>query len=652
VYAPDASGKRLYALPVAVDGALSGIDFLSTAQAPGAMAITPDGTHFYSSMGDGSVTSFSVSPSNGGLTATGTVAFGGVATALAVSPSGDLLVASGGGTVAAYFINADGTLTPAPIGSGASFSDRTVDDIAFAPAGGTLLVAATLTGGAGRLASYSVGADASLDPLDETDAGLSPAAVAVSAEGSRAYVADSAGDQIVGIGIALDGQLSELSGSPYPAADGARSIAISSDGTWLLAASSGASVVSSFRVGSSGGLSASGSSIGVTGVESVVAAPDRRHAYAGGTAKVAALDVSSAGALSIRGAQATTDGTHPALVISPDQAPVARFDSFPAKAGIESAFQADSSFDPDGTIASFNWDFGDGAAGHGPSPTHIYQNPGTYTVTLRAVDNEGCSDAPVYTGHTAACASATATSHTIVIGDRLSQLAPDQECSHDGNDGFCGTPDQKAPRLTILGFNDGASIATVDAPDELVGVVTPDPSGITGILLRFTKSDGTIVTRKTATKRVCHRTRGRKRCRTRPVYKRTCRKVKGKRRCTRKRIIKVIDSKIPACLTVSGTKNYLVKYQCSKVKWIKIAGDTAFRYSIPAALGTGSYTVDAVATDGAGNTDVLETGRNHMTFKIVTTPSNQGAVGGTSGTGGPTTTTPSQPIDDTGSPFG
>jgi hypothetical protein len=142
---------------------------------------------------------------------------------------------------------------------------------------------------------------------------------------------------------------------------------------------------------------------------------------------------------------------------------------------------------------------------------------------------------------------------------------------------------------------------------------------------------------------------GKKKCRTRPVYKKTCRKLKGELRCTKKKVFKVIGSKVPICLTISGTKNYLVRTECANVAWITVSGDTIFRYPLPVALGTGSYTVDVIATDGAGNTDVLQDGRNHMTFKVISTPSNQSG-----GTGGTDTqpTTPSTPIDDTGSPFG
>ncbi len=50
------------------------------------------------------------------------------------------------------------------------------------------------------------------------------------------------------------------------------------------------------------------------------------------------------------------------------------------------------SYDPDGTIVSYYWTFGDGGGSSGDRAVHTYAAPGTYTITLRVTDNDGLTD--------------------------------------------------------------------------------------------------------------------------------------------------------------------------------------------------------------------------------------------------------------------
>jgi PKD repeat protein len=52
-------------------------------------------------------------------------------------------------------------------------------------------------------------------------------------------------------------------------------------------------------------------------------------------------------------------------------------------------FSSTASKDPDGTISSLEWDFGDGEKSTELSPTHTFAEPGTYEVTLTAIDDHG-----------------------------------------------------------------------------------------------------------------------------------------------------------------------------------------------------------------------------------------------------------------------
>lgn len=52
-------------------------------------------------------------------------------------------------------------------------------------------------------------------------------------------------------------------------------------------------------------------------------------------------------------------------------------------------FDGSASYDPDGTIISYSWDFGDGETGTGKMPSHTYKTSGKYTVTLTVTDDDG-----------------------------------------------------------------------------------------------------------------------------------------------------------------------------------------------------------------------------------------------------------------------
>lgn len=82
--------------------------------------------------------------------------------------------------------------------------------------------------------------------------------------------------------------------------------------------------------------------------------------------------------------------------------------------GDELTFDGSGSYDPDGTIVSWDWSFGDDSIGSGEVVSHAYASEGTYTVTLTVTDDEGATDtdtclATVTTG--AATASVSGTIH-------------------------------------------------------------------------------------------------------------------------------------------------------------------------------------------------------------------------------------------------
>ncbi len=70
--------------------------------------------------------------------------------------------------------------------------------------------------------------------------------------------------------------------------------------------------------------------------------------------------------------------------------PVASFTS--SCTGLTCTFSGAGSSDPDGSIVSYAWTFGDGSSGSGLQPAHTYGGSGSYTVGLTVTDDKGASN--------------------------------------------------------------------------------------------------------------------------------------------------------------------------------------------------------------------------------------------------------------------
>ncbi|MGI8867725.1 MAG: PKD domain-containing protein [Mycobacteriales bacterium] len=130
------------------------------------------------------------------------------------------------------------------------------------------------------------------------------------------------------------------------------------------------------------------------------------HVYAAPGTYAATLTVTD-------NAGATGTITHNVTVAAANQAPTAAFDA--SMVNLTGSFDGSSSSDPDGTIASYAWTFGDGATATTAKPTHTYGGAGSYTVTLTVTDNSG---ATAQVTHTVVASSADAVprpDHVVVV---------------------------------------------------------------------------------------------------------------------------------------------------------------------------------------------------------------------------------------------
>ena len=141
----------------------------------------------------------------------------------------------------------------------------------------------------------------------------------------------------------------------------------------------------------------------------------------------------------------------------PNAQPIASFSATPQQGPVPLAvsFDGAASNDPDGSIATYEWDFGDSAFGSGAQTTHTYTSPSfiPMTVTLKVTDNRG--------------ATATATRQVTPTAAPTAPDANDDELDAAPAgvlDVLANDEDADGDRLTVSGNTHGAHGTVSCAP--------------------------------------------------------------------------------------------------------------------------------------------------------------------------------------------
>jgi DNA-binding beta-propeller fold protein YncE len=536
---------------------------------PVGVAISLDGRSAYvTNRTTSNVFQYDISPT-GGLTpkAPATVAAGAGARGLAVSPDGRsaYVTNTAVNNISQYDIAAGGKLTPkvpATVATGGS-----PIEVAVSPDGRSAYVA---NQGDNNVSMYDVGAagQLTLKTPGVVAAGTGPRRLAISADGRSVYVVNLTSANVSQYDVGLGGLLAPKAPATVPAGVGPFGITMSPDGRSAYVTNSLGDNVLQYDVGAGGQLTPKTPATVATGTRpfGVAFRPDGRSAYVSNSDSdsVSQYDVGAGGLLSAKTPTAVAAGDSPSgLVVTPEKGPLASFSAAAGPAGSESGFDASGSSDPDGTIARYDWDFGDGSSAPdgGPRPRHVYASPGTYTVTLRVRDQAGCTGALVFTGQTAYCGpSAAAASQVLAIPSPADTAAPNISCFS----------------LTRRVFRVARARTPLSAQRAR-----------RGSRFRFRLSEGASVT--IAIKRALPGRRARRRagpCRA------TSRRLRGNRRCTRYRAVGTLRRGDLA----AGAQR------------IRFSGRLGRR-----ALRAGSYRATIRATDEAGN----RSARSRARFTIV-----------------------------------
>lgn len=118
-------------------------------------------------------------------------------------------------------------------------------------------------------------------------------------------------------------------------------------------------------------------------------------------------------------------------------------------------FSAAGSFDPDGSIASYAWSFGDRQGAFGAAASHTYTKPGTYTATLVVTDNKGETDSRTVTIRVWGAAACW------TLDEGAGTTAADSACGNHGTliNGPVWTNGMVGGGLWFDGVNDNVTVA-------------------------------------------------------------------------------------------------------------------------------------------------------------------------------------------------
>ena len=249
--------------------------------------------------------------------------------------------------------------------------------------------------------------------------GDGPRELSITPDGRRLYVTnfeDSATGNSVSV---IDTATNTVVGAPIPVGKNPRGIAITPDGSRAYVANNFSETVSVIDTATNTVLGAP-IPVGTNPVGVAITPDGSRALVANESSAPNNLIFPISTATNTAGPSFPSGGEAPAeIAVVPNQPPRAALSaSHTKKKPTIESFDGSASSDPDGRVARFDWSFGDGQslADGGPTPSHTYAKPGSYTATLTLTDDERCSTRLVFTGQTASCNGSAIAAASLGVG--------------------------------------------------------------------------------------------------------------------------------------------------------------------------------------------------------------------------------------------
>jgi len=404
VFCASASARDVYVANSA-DGTVSVLDYPSNRPVwtvrvggePVDVAITPDGR--YAWVVDQAGNSVTVIDTRSRGIAVGPIMVGKAPRGIAITPNGTRAYVANSGDDTVTVLD---TATFGPVGEPIPVG-KEPDGVAISPDGGSAFVAQR----GGGIAVIDTGTSQVVETIDDS---FGPSRITMTPDGRRGFVTNHDAETVT----AFSPGARTAIGQPIHVGAEPTGIATLPNGSFAYAAS--ATDDNLVQIDTSIDLQI-GAPIEFPGATGIAFTPDGRQGYvtAGDGSTVSILDPSrNAGVGSVQ------VGSKPvAVAVVPDQGPTAAFWVSPTSRRAEKrlTFHGSNSTDPDGKVLNYSWDFGDRGKADGPQPTrsHSYRRRGTYFVTLKVTDDEGCSTETVFTGQTASCKGNPLASVTVPI---------------------------------------------------------------------------------------------------------------------------------------------------------------------------------------------------------------------------------------------